>query len=75
MYCIMNLSDDSGEALCRISFSHGAGEIRVLSTGDMYGYWVNVIQNTAYCIPAGSDDEPVLVVDCDTGEMASLSVF
>ena len=75
MYCVMNLADDSGEALCRISFSHGAGEIRVLSTGDFYGYWINVIQNTAYCIPGSSDDEPVLVVDCDTGEMTSLPVF
>lgn len=74
MYCIMNLTDDSGEALCRITFSDdGTAAIRVLATGDFYGYRINVVNNQVYCIFMDDDsDDPVRVYDPQTDRITSI---
>ena len=76
MYCIMNLTDDSGQALCQVTLSeNGTGDLRVLATGDFYGYWINVVGNQVYCISMDSESKvPVYVYDTQTENLVPLDL-
>ena len=74
MYCIMNLTDDSGEALCRVTVSKdGTSSVQVLVTGDYYGCRINIAGDQVYCISGDDDNEdPIRVYDTQTGSITSI---